>query len=147
MQFRSLSTRLTQALTLLLLLWCAGLLNLIYEASKDGSFSNWTSILDQQIQQIQQIPRRPGPRAMPPRDIISASKKDFFKPDSSGTAFIAEKIRTFPQSEIVFGIEGNRLKTCVNATMRADRKRKCRKWGVLTTINAPSEAVRRFLYR
>uniref|UniRef100_A0A0K2V0D6 Uncharacterized protein n=2 Tax=Lepeophtheirus salmonis TaxID=72036 RepID=A0A0K2V0D6_LEPSM len=60
--------------------------------------------------------------------------------DSTGKKFKGEKVRDFQKSFEEFNFRGS------SSVKKILSDLKCKKWGVLTTINEPSEAVRRFSY-
>ncbi len=64
---------------------------------------------------------------------------------TSGKQFTGNKVRLFPNESRWYS------QTAWNATnnrkCKITKKELCSKWGVVTTINEPTEAVRRFLYR
>ncbi len=60
---------------------------------------------------------------------------------TSGKEFSGDRVREFPSNSRQFN-NGKIAKKC-----KASARKLCSKWGVLTTINEPTEAIRRFLYR
>ncbi len=62
---------------------------------------------------------------------------------SSGKLFNAEKIRSFNREKLKFSIS----EFFKASNIRLNKKLVCDKWAVLTTIFAPSEALRRFTYK
>ena len=123
-----------QPLTLALTLFCVTLIFFVYNDDDRGNDGpNWINL--PQSEKFDFEPSRDG-------TVEPVEEKPS---DSTGTVFKMEKTRTFPESERVFH-EGFSEETCV-VKPEAPKKRNCHKWGVLTTINQPSEAVRRFLYR
>ena len=67
-------------------------------------------------------------------------------PASTGEVFSAKKIRTYEETEKHPKLN-QRIKVMNdNETIRFESKM-CDKWGVLTTISSPTEAVRRFFYK
>ena len=60
---------------------------------------------------------------------------------STGNVFSGDKTRAFPRAHIQFkNVSFGEIKPRLIPS-------ECKKWGVLTTINAPSEALRRFMYQ
>ena len=70
---------------------------------------------------------------------------------TSGKLFKGEKIRKFPENEILFrGQSSSAFSKSDIEILEKNQKNKhdCHKWGVVTTIfQPPSESVRRFMYR
>ena len=70
---------------------------------------------------------------------------------TSGKLFKGEKIRKFPENEILFRGQSSSAFSKSDIKILEENqnsKHDCQKWGVVTTIfHPPSESVRRFMYR
>jgi hypothetical protein len=87
-------------------------------------------------------------RQVPVRHHLGASVKRLIEqhPAATGKEFSGEKIRTFLESDLKVQLKFTNDFLDEKESKRY-AKNMCDKWGVLTTISAPTEAVRRFLYK
>ena len=68
-------------------------------------------------------------------------------PAATGKVFAAEKIRTYEETKQSSRQETKQFNENENERKLNFEEKMCEKWGVLTTISSPTEAVRRFLYK
>jgi hypothetical protein len=79
-----------------------------------------------------------------PAKALNLLQDSEFHSAATGYGFTGDKIRTF--TKYVFQDE-NTIISLASSPLPESARKNCEKWGVMTTISSPTEAVRRFLYK